>query len=55
MEEFLVYEESIFDFLPNIIPYLFLSILIYFGLTYLVDKKTRVLFKAIFSEIKNKK
>ena len=55
MEKFLVYDESIFVFLPNLIPYLLLGISIYFGLTYLVDKKTRKLFKAILSEIKNKK
>lgn len=52
MEEFLIYELSIFEFIPNLIPFLFFGILTYFALTYLADKKTRKLFKAIFSEIK---
>ena len=54
MEEFLVYEESIFEFLPNLIPFLLLGVSVYFGLTYLFDKKTKKLFKAIFSEIMKK-
>ena len=55
MEEFLVYDESIFVFLPHVFPFILLSVLSYFGLTYLVDKKTRILFKSILSEIKKLK
>ena len=54
MEKFLVYEESIFEFLPNLIPFLVLGVSVYFGITYLVDKKTRKLFKAVISELKKK-
>ena len=54
MEEFLEYNESIFEFLPYLIPYLVLGVLAYFGLTYLVDKKTKKLFKAILQELRRK-
>lgn len=53
LENFLVYDDSIFIFIPNLIPFLLLGILVYFGLTYLVDKKTRKLFKAVIHELKN--
>ena len=55
MEKFLVYETSIFQFLPNLIPFLLLGISAYFGLTYLTDKKTKKLYNAIFLEIRRKK
>ena len=55
MEKFLVYEQSIFQFLPSLIPFLLLGISAYFGLTYLADKKTKKLYHAIFSEIRGKK
>ena len=45
MEEFLEYKTSIFEFLPSLIPFLLLGVSIYFGLTYLADKRTRKLFK----------
>ena len=54
MEKFLVYEQSIFQFLPSLIPFLLLGIFAYFGLTYLTDKKTKKLYHAIFSEIRGK-
>ncbi len=55
MEEFLNYESSIFKFITNLIPFVVLAILAYFGLTYLTDKETRKLFKAIILEIKQRK
>jgi len=55
MEEFLEYEPSILEFLPNLIPFLLLGVSAYLGLTYLTDKGTRKLFKAIILEIKRKK
>jgi len=54
MEEFLEYESNIFEFLSNLIPFLLLGVSAYFGLTYLVDKRTRKLAKAILSEITKK-
>lgn len=54
MMEFLEYDTSVFTFLPNLIPFLLLGVSAYFGLTYIVDKKTRKLFKLIISEINKK-
>ncbi len=57
MEEFMVYEISIFEFLPNFIPYVIFGVLGYIGITYLVEKRIRQLFKSTIKEIfiKNKK
>ena len=52
LEHSLVYYESIFDFLPQLIPLILLAGLIYFGLTFLIDKSTRELFSSIMSEIR---
>jgi len=54
-EKFLVYNESIFIFLPNLLGFIVIGIGIYAGITYLVDKKTRVLVKAVINEIVKKK
>jgi len=53
-EKVLVYTESVFDFLPQVIPLLLLGGGIYFGITYAVDNSTKILFKSIFKEIKIK-
>jgi len=55
MEEFLEYDLSIFKFLTNLIPFILLGVFVYLGLTYLSDKETRKLFKAIILEIRQKK
>ena len=52
MEQFLIYDESIFVFLPNFIPFVIISSIGYFGLTFLIDKKTRQLFRLIISEVR---
>jgi hypothetical protein len=54
MEKILEYNPSIFKFSLDLIPFLFFAVILYLGLTYLVDKRTRKLFKAILSEIKNR-
>ena len=51
MEEFLVYRISIFEFLPQFIIYFAIAIGGYLGLTYLIDSRTRKLFKAVIKEI----
>jgi hypothetical protein len=50
MEEFLVYNESVFVFIPDLLPFLMFGISSYLGITFLIDSKTRSLFKAIINE-----
>lgn len=52
MDKFLVYSESIFVFLPNLIIFLIMGGLGYLGLTYMIDKNTKVLVKSILKKIK---
>ena len=54
-ESIITYHISIYDFLPGLILQLALCIGIYLGITYLIDSKTRNLFKAILVEITSKK
>ena len=54
MNEFLEYKESIFEFLPDFIPFVILGISLYLGITYLIDKKTRKLFNLIISDVSKK-
>jgi len=46
------YEPSIYDFFPSLLLEIALCVSIYLGLTYLLDKNTRNLFKSILNEIK---
>jgi hypothetical protein len=55
MEEYLEYKIEIMQFLPNLLIFVFLSISLYFGMIYLVDKKTKVLFNNIINELRNRK
>ena len=50
-ESFLVYEKSIFVFLPNLLMFIIPSFLAYLGITYLIDLKTRNLFQSVINEI----
>lgn len=54
MENTLVYSESIFDFLPEIIPLITLGGIFYFGISYLVDESVRNLYKSIIQEFRKK-
>ena len=54
MEEFLEYKESIFQFLPEFLLFIALGILSYLVITYMIDSKTKTLFKSVIREIKNK-
>ena len=53
-EKVLIYNESIFEFIPQVIPLLVLGGGIYFGITYLIDNSTRLLFNSIINEIRRK-
>ena len=49
------YEISIYNFLPGVITEFILCICTYLGITYLIDNKTRILFKAILLEFTSNK
>ena len=55
MEEYLEYKENIFEFIPEFIPFVVLSIIMYLGITILIDKKTRKLANSILLELKKNK
>lgn len=48
--QLIVYKIKIFDFLPYLIIELLLCTGVYFVMTYLIDKNTRILFKSVFKE-----
>ena len=50
-ETSLVYTESVYEFLPQLIPLLTLGGVMYFGIMYFIDRDTRKLFKSILAEI----
>ena len=54
IENTLIYHESVFDFLPEIIPLVLLGGAIYFVLTYVIDDSTRKLCKSILNEFRKK-
>ncbi len=43
MEEFLEYNESIFEFFPQFLVFLSIGVIGYLSLTYIIDSKTRFL------------
>jgi O-antigen/teichoic acid export membrane protein len=49
---FLEYNESIFEFLPQVILFIIFSVVMYIGITIVIDSNTRILVKSIISEIK---
>jgi len=53
-ENFLTYTESVYDFIPQIIPIVLVGSVIYFGITYFIDNSTKLLFKSIMNELKEK-
>jgi hypothetical protein len=55
MEEYLIFYESIFEFLPHLLLFVALGVGGYLFISYFTDRNTKNLVKSIFSEIKNKK
>lgn len=51
IEEFLEYKISIYEFLPYLLLYGIVSMSGYLGITYLIDKKTKILVNAILNEV----
>ena len=54
MEKYLVYEQNLLQFIPNLIPFIVLGVGGYLALTYLIDNNTKLLVKAVLTEINNK-
>jgi len=54
MNEFLEYQISVFEFLPEFLSYVAIAIGGYLGLTYLIDQRTKKLFKSIIHEVLKK-
>ena len=50
-EQIIIYHESIFNFLPTVILMFVICVGIYLLITYLIDNKTKKLFKSIINEI----
>jgi hypothetical protein len=48
----LIYDNDLLKFLPQVILFVIFSVVMYVGITMLIDSKTRILVKAIISEIK---
>lgn len=55
MDQYLVYEQNLLQFVPNLIPFIVLGGGGYLALTYLIDNKTKQLFKAVLIEINKKR
>jgi len=51
---FLVYEKTIFLFLPNLFLYVITGCITYFAITYLIDTKTREFTKSIINELRKR-
>jgi len=51
MDEYLLYENKIFEFLPNLVMFVSIGVGGYLAITYLIDKRTKVLVNSIINEI----
>jgi len=54
VETYLEYSKSVYEFIPQLIPIIIFGGLVYFGITYVIDNSTKILFKSIFKEILKK-
>ncbi len=52
IDSFLEYNGAIIEFLPQVILFIIFSVVMYVGITIVIDSNTRILAKAIISEIK---
>jgi hypothetical protein len=53
-ESYLEYNNSIIEFLPDLLVFVGLGVTGYLFLTYVIDFKTRILFNSIIQEMRNK-
>ena len=52
MEKYLEYNNRIIEFLPDLFQYMVLGFLLYLGITFVVDSKTKKLVKSIIKELR---
>ena len=52
LQKYLTFHESIFEFLPELIPYVIFAGLLYFGLLFVIDSSTRKLYRQIIQELR---
>jgi len=53
MEEYLIYNEQIILFFPQVLLYVIFSVGGYLAITFFIDTNTKQLVKAIFNELKS--
>ena len=53
MKEFIEFNTEIIKFLPQVLVFVIISVLVYIGITYAIDNKTRLLVKSITKGVKN--
>ena len=51
-EEFLIYNNSIFEFLPQLLLFTIIPITLYIIITYVIDRRTKNLIHAVIKEIR---
>ena len=54
MEEFLTYNENLFEFAPIVLFYMVCGVGIYFCITTVIDKETKILFKEVINELRRR-
>jgi hypothetical protein len=52
VENYVVYTESVYDFVPQLIPLFLINVILYFGLCYIFDPSTKKLTHLIINEFK---
>lgn len=52
IEDHVTYTESIYDFVPQLIPLFFLNVILYLGICYLADPSVKKLFHSIINEFR---
>lgn len=52
-EEFLIYSENIFEFIPQLLLFIMIGVISYLTITFFVDSRIRKLFYAIINQLRN--
>jgi len=52
-EEFLVYSENIFEFIPQLLLFIIIGVISYLVITFFIDLRIKKLFYAIINQLRN--